>query len=202
MTKTLPATDTGTEITGYAIVAFISQTGQRRIVSLLNELSRELPGMLWTMPPESLHITLLEIIQTKPYSQDKESLYRLHKADYENVPAGVLSIHRPIKVVFDTVQASPQAIIVRGQDGGVFNAIRTQLLEGFPLPAETNAPPDIVHSSIARYEAEAELEKVQEVVRRHSVLFEEEVTEFKLIKNVIKPLLQYEIIRTYPLEKK
>ncbi len=199
MTKTIPAHFIGQDVTAYALLAFMSEPGRRKIGALLADLNRELPGVLWPMPLEALHITLCEIIQIKPYGHNKEDLYALHKLDYEDGSAEILAATKPVRIRFGSVTATPQAIIVTGQDGGTFNALRDRLIQRFPLPAETGPPPNIVHCSIARYAQAVDLAEVQAVVRRHDVGFEEEVTEFKLVKHLVAPLLKYDTLRTYPL---
>lgn len=90
-------------------------------------------------------------------------------------------------------------MIVRGEDDGTFNKIRAQILEEMPIIAESKQPPDIIHSSIARYLKGQDFEHVQEIIQRHSINFTETITEFKLLKNRKFPLLEYDTIRTYKL---
>jgi hypothetical protein len=94
-------------------------------------------------------------------------------------------------ITFDTIEASPQAVIVKASDSSKFNSIRAELTANIQLPDETRTPPDITHTSIARY--------VKEIVARHRIKIEEEVTEFKLIKTEIPPLQKYEVLKTYAL---
>lgn len=197
--KTVPVDYIGKENLGYTLLALPSEIVKSHIAALLNDLSVELPGIIWPMPPEQLHITLCEIIQPKSYTQDKETLYKLHAEQYENVPAQILSALQKFTVTFDTIETSSQAIIVRSSDATSFNVIRAKLVANMPLPSETRTPPDIIHSSIARYSKEVELERVQEVVSRHNVAVEEEITEFKLLRNEIPPLQKYEVLKTYLL---
>jgi 2'-5' RNA ligase len=199
MTNTAVAEFIGKENLGYALLALLSDNAKKQIVDLLDELTIELPGVLWAMPPEQLHITLCEIIQPKEYSQDKESLFALRQEEYLNVPARILSGLPKIAVRFDTIEAGPQAIILRASDSSQLNGIREELVANMQLPRETRTPPDITHSSIARYLQDVELEKVQAVVARHKIAIEEEITGFKLIRNEIPPLQKYEVLRTYPL---
>lgn len=196
---TVPADYIGKESIGYALLAPVSENTKNQIISLLDSLSVALPGVLWPMPPKQLHITLCEIIQSKTYSQDKETLYKLHKEQYENAPAQILSTLPKLTVTFNIIEASAQAIIVKSKDAASFNAIRAELVANMSLPSETRTPPDIIHSTIARYLKETELERVQEVVARHKIIIEEKVSEFKLIRSEIPPLQKYEVLRAYPL---
>lgn len=196
---TVPADYVGNENLGYALLALVSENTKNQIIDLLDNLTAKLPGILWPMPRDQLHITLCEIIQSKTYTQDKEALYKLHSDEYEEVPARILSTMPRFTVALDIIEASPQAVIVRSNDASRFNAIRARLLANMQLPSETRTPPDIIHSSIARYLKETELERVQEVVARHKIIIEEEISEFKLIRSEIPPLQKYEVLKTYPL---
>jgi len=199
MTHTAAADFIGKENLGYVLLAFLSDSAQEQITSLLDDLSAELPGVLWIMPPQQLHITLCEIIQPKEYSQDKELQFASWQEEYESTVAQVLATIPKLIVRFDTIEASPQAIILRASDSTQLNDIRAKLVASMQLPNETRTPPDITHTSIARYAEEVELEKVQEIVARHKIAIEEKITEFELIRNEILPLQRYSVLRTYPL---
>jgi hypothetical protein len=183
----------------YLVVALLSKSAQQIITSLLGEFSPQLDGVIWPMPAASLHSTLCQIIQPKPYAEDKAALYRNNYHHYEAVLEEVLSQIKPIEIVFNVIEVSPQAIIVRGEDGGVCNQIRAQLVEKFPLPKETKLPPDIVHSSIARFTKEVDLEEVRAVVEGRNINFTETVREFQLLRHTSPHLLRYEVKCRYML---
>jgi hypothetical protein len=199
MMNTIPANNIGSEDNGCAIVTLLSSLAQQKVKNLQSELLRELDGAIWPMPASSLHSTLCEIIQPKPYQENKAVIYTEHHEEYEAALAEVLADHGPIRVVFNKIEASPYAIVIMGDDGGAFNQIRAALLKTLPFPAETRLPPDVVHSSIARFTKEIDVSKVQAIIVRHSILFEETVSEFQFMYPVWPHLLQYEIVRRYPL---
>ena len=201
MTTTVPDNHIGIKALGYTLLALPSNETKQQLTNLLRALSAELPGVLWSMPAEQLHITLCEIIQTKDYSQDKEALYNLHKDQYENVPARLLSKTPKFTVTFDLIEASPQAIIVRCSNSDNFNDIRSRLIAEMELPGETRTPPDITHSSIARYLQTIDLELVQTIVAKHKINIAEEITGFKLVRTEMLPLQKYEVLKDFRLAK-
>ena len=201
MAITIPATNIGSEDNGCAVVTLLSTVAQQKVKNLQSELLQELNGSIWPMPTSSLHSTLCEIIQPKPYADDKAVMYAAHHDEYEAALVEVLSKYGPIRVVFNKIEASPQAIVIMGDDDGAFNQIRAELLKILPFPVETKLPPDVVHSSIARFIKEVDLQKVQETVARHSILFEEIVTEFQFMYPIWPHLLHYEVVRRYLLAK-
>lgn len=200
MTETIPATYLNRPAIGYIYVALLSENTQTEIGSLLNQLSKELPGVIWPMPAQAMHTTLCEIIQSrKTYSEDKDALYASHRQEYE---VGAAEVFRPIpsfSVLLNHIEVSPEAIIIRAEKGNAFNYIREKLLGHITLPAETKRPPDVIHASIARYLCPVDVEDVRAAVAKHTIALAEPITEFKLLKTLIPPLLKYEEIASFPL---
>lgn len=200
MLETVPAQYINEPAIGFVYVALLSENAQQKITQLLADISQELPGVVWPMPPEALHLTLCEIVQSrKEYSEDKEELFDKRKQEYTEAAAEVLTEIPRFSVTLDCIEASPEAIIVRTKDSSAFNGIRARLLERITLPEETKTPPNITHSSIARYLKATDVEAVRAVLAKHTVQIEEPITEFKLLKTLIPPLLSYEEITSFDL---
>lgn len=201
MSLTQATANIGKPDNAYALVALLSKDTSRQFSLLLGKLCAELGDIVWAMPEDALHITLCEIIQPKNYAEDKQALYDLHSSEYESRPGEILAKHNPIKVTFSAIEVSSQAIIIRGTDDGSFEEIRKELVNKLPLPSETKMPPDIIHSTIARFTKEVPLEDVENIARKYSLNLVEDITSFKLINNLTLPLLSYKVIRSYPLSK-
>lgn len=200
MAETIPADYIDRPARGYIYVSLMSPHGRQQVANLLHQLQDELPGVIWPMPPSALHVTLAEIIQSrKEYTQDKDALFEEHRQEYERQPERILARMGQFAVTFNAIEASEQAIIVRGIDQGQFQSIRSRLVAEVPFPDETKSPPDIIHSSIARYKKSVDLEHVQQIIARHALAFEEPITQFHLMKTVVPPLLKYETLRAYQL---
>src|SRR3989304_6583324 len=117
MAKTTPTDWIGKRITGYLIGALLSKDSQVAIVELLNALKKETPWLVWSMPPQALHITLCEIVvPLQTYSEDKDKLYRKNQAVYDNQLTEIFKNTKVFKVTFNNIEASENAIIVRGKD--------------------------------------------------------------------------------------
>ncbi len=201
MQNTVIAENIGQSDNAYALLAIPSTGFKKQVSDLLDSIVAEINDVIWPMPSNALHITLCEIIQPKLYSEDKQALYDRHKVEYEMIPEQVLSSITPITVRFNTIEVNSQAIIVRGEDGGVFNKVRDKLVESLPIPDETKKPPDIVHSSIARYQKSEDIRSIQEACRELAIDFEEVISEVQLVHNARPPMLEYQVIRSYPLSK-
>lgn len=200
MPQTVPAEYLNSPATGYVYVALLSQSSQEKITGLLEKLAMELPDVIWPMPQKAMHVTLCEIVQSrKSYSENKDTLYARRRQEYEVGAAEVLCRIPKFGITLDHIEVSPDAIIVRSGDGSMFNDIREKLLGRITLPEETKRPPNIIHSSIARYTKSVQMERVQAAVAKHTIEFKEPITEFKLLKTLVPPLLKYEELRSYLL---
>lgn len=200
MLMTQAATNIGAKDNANGVCSFLSLNGQQQVASLLEYISKELGDVVWCMPLSSLHITVCEIMQAKPYPEDKEILFQRNQERYKRALGAVLGGVEPIKIVFDRVEASPQAIIIRSSDDHAFDDIRKKLVTSLPLPEQTKQPPTIIHSSIARFTKEIDLSIVEAVVAKLNVLFTEIITEFQLIHNVSPHNLSSEVAARFPLK--
>ena len=196
------ATDIGKKDNANGICSLLSPEGQHRVAKVLKQLSDELGDDIWCMPPASLHITLCEITQAKPYPEDKEVLFQHNQSQYKRALDAALSGVKPIDVVFDRLEVSPDAIIIRSNDDNALHAIRSQLVDLLPLPAETKQPPAIVHSSIARFTKELGLDMIEPIVAKLHISFTETIAEFQLIHNGSPHMLNYQIASRHPLVEK
>ena len=169
MITTQATNNIGMPDNAFALVSLLSESAKHQVSQLLNELSKELGGSVWVMPNNALHVTLCEIIQAKDYSEDKQELYDRHSSEYENITYEILTTFKPIDVTFDTIEVSPQAIIIKGTDDGSFEKIRKELVDRLPLPSETKMPPNIIHCSIGRFTKKVPLNQVETIVGRHTI---------------------------------
>ena len=96
-------TDIGNQDNGCAVVALLSANAQQAITALQQQLRGQLGDVLWTMPSTSLHTTLCEIIQPKPYSADKQLLYAQNHGAYEAALAEVLEKYGRVEIHFNTI---------------------------------------------------------------------------------------------------
>src|SRR5687767_2133135 len=143
MRMTQIATNIGAKDNANGVCSLLSPKGQQQVASLLEHIRKELGDAVWCMPLSSLHVTVCEIMQVKPYPEDKEILFQRNQEQYKQALGTVLNNVRPIKVIFNRVEASPQAIIIRGSDDHAFDDIRKKLVASLPLPEQTKQPPTI-----------------------------------------------------------
>jgi hypothetical protein len=201
MEKTVVADWINTRKIGYWVGAILSSENQHKLTSLLSELKQELPDALWAMPTGQLHTTLFEIVMTfRDYDEDPDSLFARHRDSIDAELKAQLGSQGPITVHFNAIEASQNAIIVKGADDGSFQKIRNAVSDRRLLPAGTRTPPDIIHSSIARYVKPVDLAWVTEVVSVHSIDFFETINQFELARIWRMPM-DHKTLTVYPLDK-
>jgi hypothetical protein len=199
MEKTVVADWLEQDKVGYWVGFFLSEENQIKIDKLLKELSEELPGILWTMPPNRLHVTLFEIIMSlRDYPEDKDELYSRQKDEIEHNLAELFSSQAPIHIKFETLEASPQTIIITGRDNGDFQKLRDIAVKRPIIQEGSRTPPDIIHSSIARYIKSEDLGLVQNILSNYSVSLEENVQSFRLCRVYHTPM-ETNLLKTYQL---
>jgi hypothetical protein len=200
MEKTIVADWIDEEKVGFAVCTFLSLENQQKIADLQAELHRELPGVLWTMPDISQqHLTLFEIVMTfRDYPEDSDVIFERHRTGIDVELKKQLAAQGPIVVTLDTLETSPSAIIVRGTDNSSFQRIRNAMSDNHLLPEGTRTPPDIIHSSLARYVKEVDLERVRSIVAAHQLALTQVVDKFEMVRIWRMPM-DYTTIETYEL---
>jgi hypothetical protein len=200
MKKTTAAQWLNEEKVGYWVGSFLSPKNQQKIAGFQAALQRELPGVIWTMPDVTQqHITLFEIVMTfRDYPEDRDEIFERHRAGIDAELRAQLANQGPIAVTLDTLEVSPAAIILRGTDDGSFQRIRNAVSGKHLLPNGTRTPPDIVHSSLARYVKEVDVEDVRSVLARYRLNLVQTVTEFEMVRIWRMPM-DHTTVATYKL---
>lgn len=188
---------------GYVMNTEFSDENARRLAELIQEIQTMFDGAVFCMPKASLHITLLDwIAPLVDYDGgDKDKLFTKIQRSYDRAISEVLSSVAPITVHFGVVKASPTTIYVVGHDHGEFQKIREQFLEKVELLPGTKPPPQIVHTSLARFIEPIELGKVNTLLASKKLDITQTVTSFRLIHAIREPNLEFEILKRYKLKR-
>jgi hypothetical protein len=180
-------------------VLLLSPENQHKIADLHAQLHRELPGVLWTIPDiTQQHITLFEIVMCLgEYSEDQDAIFERCRMGIDTELRAIAIRQGPIGVTLDRLEASP-ATIIGGTDDVVFNAFGMRSATNIYCPRGQEHPPDIIHSSLARYIKEVTLERVRSIVTRHQLKLTQTVTEFEMVK-IFRPPMDYSALGVYKL---
>jgi len=202
MTKAQPVDWLKKPALGYMMNSGFSDVNADILANLISEIDAEFSEAVFCMPKPSLHITLLDWIAplTDYDGQDKDRLYETISGDYDRAMADILSSLGPIEVHFDEIVVSPNTIFVRGHDDGSFQKIREQFLEKVELLPGTKLPPQIIHSSLARFTKPIDLGKINAFMASKAVNIIETVTSFRLVRSTREPQLEFEVLKQYQLK--
>lgn len=198
--RTTITEDIGKNVNGYMVNTVPHAANRQKIAEFQAKLASRFRTGIWLAPPDTLHITLMDwIAPLVDYGKDKDRLFKDRFAEYDAVLTDLTRRQRPIAVHFDTVRATPGAVILTGEDDGTFQRIREGFLGKVSLLPGTKQPPTIIHSTIARYTAEQDVEPIADFATDSALSFRHTVTHFRLVQEQIAPQLEYNVIKEYPL---
>lgn len=187
---------------GYMINTFLSNSSSAGISDLQNAISVEYPEMIWIPPKETLHITLMDwLAPLVEYSKDKDKLFEEIFPQYNAILEEILKNLEPININFSEFIVSASAIAIKGDNQGteIFNQIREQFLSKVDLLPNTKRPPNIVHTTIARFIGSVALEDASNFLGKLSPSIDERVTGFQLVRETKVPMIEYSTLRHYSL---
>lgn len=192
--------DINRRVNGYMVNTVPNTVNRQKVADFQAKLAGHFGEGLWLTPPGTLHITLMDwIAPLVDYGEDKETLFQKHFGEYDEILTALTAHQKPITVHLDTVKATPGAIILTGEDDGSFQRIRDGFLSKVVLLPGTKQPPTIIHSSLARYTVEQDIDPIADFVAGSSLSFDHTVTHFRLVQELIAPQLEYNLIKEYPL---
>lgn len=191
----------GKSFTGYMVNTDFSSRNSETLGKLIDEIQETFDGSVFCMPRPSLHITLLDwIAPLVDYDgQYKDKLFSQIKPDYDKAMTEVLAATDPITVRFDELRVSPTTILIVGHDNGQIQHIRDKFLEKVDLLPGTKPPPQIIHSSLARFIEPTDLSLAQSFVATKTLDITQQITDFRLVRTVKEPMLEYETLKRYEL---
>lgn len=201
MKKTQRHEHTEKNTISYVINSGISDKLARKVEKMQKVLKAEFGDIIWLLPKDALHITLMDwLAPFVDYQGHPDELFDKLKEEYIGVLKTVLQDQKSIQVYFNIVKVSPTTIIIQGKDDGSYAQIRKKFLEKIDLLPGTKFPPGIVHASIARFAGEDDMQKAEEIVPKLSIDLTETVKEFRLVRETKLPMLEYEVLERFKLK--
>ncbi len=185
----------------YSILGDFGDENKRKIREIQEEINKKFEGLIWKTPPEALHITLLVWINSWIDNlTNGDEIFEKLFPDYNEALDNILKKYTPVKIEFNKIEATKDAIILIGKDNGEFQKIRSEFIKKTSI-GEKIKQPKIIHSTIARFQKEYDLEEVNEFLKTFSIAFNETIERFKLPRETKKPMLEYEIKKHYNLAR-
>ena len=192
----------GKDAIGYMVNAGMSREATARI-QIIQESAQEVFGnILWSTPAESLHVTLLDwLAPLTNYHKNKDALFEDIQASYDTVLDDILSDITKQPITFNRILVSPSAIVIVADSAAhVFNEIRQNFLSRIELPPGTKQPPPIVHATIARFTGDYDAKKAESFTQQNDISIPEVINSFRLVRETKLPMLDYTVLKTYPLQ--
>ena len=186
---------------GYMINAEFSEDNKEKLINLIQEIDQHFNDSVFCMPKYALHITLLDwVAPLVDYGrQNKNKLYAQIKTEYDSVMSETVSSAKSIDVHFNKIMVSPNTIYIVGEDNGEFQRIREAFVSKVKLLPNTKLPPQIIHSSLARFIKEINLSSTKDYVRTKKIDFIQKIDDFRLVRTTKEPMLEFEVLKTYKL---
>jgi hypothetical protein len=188
----------------YVYISTLSDGAQQAVHRFQDELAKLLPGVLWMPRGGQLHVTLLHTFgplfgldsqQAAEFDQNYEDSRTSLLSAMQEAVAGIA----PIKLRMQQVKASENAVFGLWQDEGQYEEIRERFVTLFEIPPGTQRRPNIVHTTIARYQRPIALEEVQQAVDSLTLEAEMTVEEIILIRETRAYGQQYTVAERIPL---
>lgn len=202
MAKTEPVDFINRPLESYFIAARFSPASIEALRRIIGAVELEFGNAVFGMPGEALHITVLDWISPVDgyEATPREELYEQIYNDFDVAMSKSITSLAPITVNFNAVKASPSTIFITGQDNGEFEILRQRFIEKVSLPKDTKTPPQIIHSSLARFVKEIDLSDVELFTAKQQLDITETFTHFDLLHSTIEPNLKFEVLKQYKLE--
>ncbi len=200
MEKTRPYLDGGKEVVGYMLNTGFSTENIAKIQGIQQYLEGKFPGSFIFYPGETLHITLMD--WTAPlvdYGRDKDELFEELYPEYDKVLTDILKVIKLITVHFKEIRVSPDAIFIVGEDDGSYQKIRDEFIGQIELEEGTKRPPQIIHSTIARFREEVEVGEIQLALNSLNLDLVQSINDFRLVKETEVPMQKFQEIGRFSI---
>lgn len=184
----------------HSIVSLLNGECLQQAIAIQSKLKTLFGDAVWLQEPPSLHITLMEIICDADYGDlSRAKLFQDWYAAYNSTIKDALSRLMPFDLVFDELLVSQRAVIIKTSQSEELNTIRARLLEKIVLPHGTKNPPDITHSTLARFTESLNLQDIIEGIKDIKIAAQQRVTEFSLVKDLGPPIFNGTPMEYYSL---
>ena len=188
----------GEQETGYFLNALISPRNRLVIKSIQDRFQELLGDSIWIAPAETLHITVGEVLTN---TSDIDRIFQERHSDYDAHLIEVMNDLPAPHIVFDTLKTGSSTLYLTGRDQGTLMSLRSQIEDRVKRLDGTANPPNVIHTSIARYTIALDREQIEKFIATLPVLFEQTLSDLQLIRQTVAPLIEYEVIKRYRFGK-
>lgn len=169
---------------GYIIIASLPEEAKQQIYAVQDSLAAVVPpSSLWLPRGEQLHITFAHVVSPdSTYERDRSELFADVQPEVEHALQHAAQQVRGDTVTFDQIKVFSGAIILEGIDDGTIAAARSRFADDVTLPEGTRTPPNIIHTTIARFREQLPLNDVRAALNNINPNITFQVTGLQLIQ--------------------
>ncbi len=185
----------------YFISAHLDRVAAAEISALQQPFARDFGSAIWLAPPTALHVTLMDWVtfSTKKVAERDRSFEQVRQHYIETLEH-ILASMQPIRLNYQEVRVTSNAVILVARDDGSFARIRSQFLDQVELLPGTRQPPGLVHTTIVRFWRVLPLKDVETITSSLSPDITTTVTEFQLDRFTESPVEELESQQIFKLE--
>ena len=184
----------------HSVVKLLDGSCLEHAISIQQELKAIFGDAIWLQEPPSLHITLMEIIADIDYGiYSREVLFEEWYKAYSDVLQNILNSYKPFSVLFEEIIVSQRAIIIKTKESKQLNDIRAKILEQVELPLGTPIPPNITHTTLARFLRTIDVNEARKAIQYLRIHEHQTIQEFSLVADLGPPNFNNVPTTIYPL---
>jgi|GEM_PF-2048371 len=197
---TKPSPETGRSVDGYIVIAPLSQQSKDVIYVLQDAIQKQFPNnRFWFPRGDQLHITFAHIITPNvDYPESQRAMWERIRSQALAALEQCVPNPLAIDVTFDTIEAFPNAIGCIGRDDGTYEALRKNFVNRFALPDASRRPPNIIHTTIARFYDEMALDEIQACISGLNPTFVEVTKELQVIHETGLYVHEHDVLERFP----
>lgn len=185
---------------GYIVIAPFSDETKSSLMALQDKITETIPrSALWLPEGDQLHMTFAHIISPDAkYAESTRSLFARVGGAAVSALQAIVPSDLDVPVRFDRIEAFPGSIVVMGSDDGTVQRLRGAFARHFERPEGTRPAPEIIHTTIARFREEIDLDIVRKCIADLSVSLETHLTQLQLIHEQKIFVQAHQVLETFP----
>jgi hypothetical protein len=200
--KTNIYSNAGKQIAYHGLVYYLTDSDARKLLDIRQQIAQIFGGDILLAPNGTLHISILHLTPQKKEKKDFTSLiseFDHNKVRYIDRIIEVVESTPSFMVNFNLIEASKDAIILRGNDNGGVAHIRSVLSDLVEPDFKTNDL-DFIHSTQARFIKNIDLANAQHKVKQLKLNVSINIDKLSLVRATIAFTKRHKIIHQFPLQ--
>jgi hypothetical protein len=181
----------------YHLQFFPASETVSKVCALQDIIERECDGPLLRVPPQSLHMTVVTLINAaRQLSKSNDEVWSLKGKGWHETIERSLSATFPFDLCFREVASSEAAIFLKAQEPPELRRLRSTISDAVSFEDWRPKPPRIAHITLFRFSAEEWLSKPN--VDTELLPIEVKVENLQLVKERRYPSVEVDMLGELP----